>query len=120
MIPKNGKCCRLPTITFDDLDASVVDYQGGKAVLFSSNRTVEHILPMKLDTILPLGTMDVFLYPLPSVKDKNDLKNIPRILERLTQTPDDDSETQPVWIGNNTFVFKSEKIGSRKIYMQGI
>ena len=116
---KEREVLPLTSDYFDDLDASVVNYQGGKAVLFSSNRTVEHILPMKLDTVLPLGTMDIFLYPLPSVKDKNDLKNIPRTLERLTQTPDD-SETQPVWIGNNTFVFKSEKSGLVNLYAKDI
>lgn len=104
---------------FDDLNASVINYQGGKAVLFVSNRTVEHILPMKLDTVLPLGTMDVFLYPLPAVKDKNDLKSIPRSLERLTQTPED-SEIQPVWIGNNTFVYKSGKSGLFNLYAKNI
>ena len=101
---------------FDDLHASVVDYQGSKAILFCSNRTVEHILPMKLDTILPLGEMDVFLYPLPTIKDKNDLKLIPRSLERLTQTLQD-SETHPTLTSAGDLVYQSSKSGIVNLYI---
>ena len=102
---------------FDDLNASVVEYHGAKAILFCSNRTVEHILPMKLDTFLPLAKMDVFLYPLPTIKDKNDLKQIPRSLERLTQTTQD-NETHPIMTQDGNLVYQSSRSGIVNLYFK--
>ncbi|MBK7788941.1 MAG: hypothetical protein IPJ54_10265 [Saprospiraceae bacterium] len=117
MTPKRGRPLPITSDYFDDLHASVVDYEGSKAILFCSNRTVEHILPMKLDTFLPLGEMDVFLYPLPSIKDKNDLKQIPRSLERLTQTSYD-SETHPAITQAGDRVYQSNKSGIVNLYLK--
>ncbi|MBK8698735.1 MAG: hypothetical protein IPN29_04050 [Saprospiraceae bacterium] len=95
---------------YDDLDARIVPYQGGKAILFSSNRTAEHILPMKLDTVLPIANFDIFLYPLPKITDKFDLKSIPRTVERLTDTPDD-NERYPFLDGENYLYYLAGSSG---------
>ena len=71
---------------FDDLSASVINYQGGKAVLFVNNQTVEHILPMKLDTITALAQWMYFV-PSTCCKDKM-TKTIPNLedLPKHTKT----------------------------------
>lgn len=54
---------RLTEDFYDDLDASYITLGNEKGILFSSNRQIDSIYPMKLDTILPVNTFDVYFLP---------------------------------------------------------
>ncbi|MGB4958135.1 MAG: hypothetical protein WBO36_01600 [Saprospiraceae bacterium] len=60
---KNRNYERLTTDFYDDLDAEYVTLNGRKGILFSSNRTQDSIYSMRYDTILPLGTFDIWFLP---------------------------------------------------------
>ncbi len=45
---------------WDDLDASYITYKSKSGILFTSNRETFDLTPMKLDTILPLGGLNLF------------------------------------------------------------
>ncbi len=65
--PVTRESIRLTEDFYDDLDASVIYLHQHRYILFSSNRTNEHLRKMELDTILPIGQFDLFLldYDLP-------------------------------------------------------
>ena len=60
---------RLTEDFYDDLDASYVEINGSKGVLFSSNRNNLKATTEKIDTILPLGNFNIYFYPF---EDGND------------------------------------------------
>lgn len=51
---------------YDDLDATVVDLNGKQGILFSSNRTEEHITPRAVDSILVDQNFDLYFLDLTS------------------------------------------------------
>ncbi|MFM8487273.1 MAG: hypothetical protein ACKOCH_13140, partial [Bacteroidota bacterium] len=69
---------RLTNDFWDDLDASFAVIEGRRTLLFSSNRLSDTLTTEKLDTILPIGALDVFMYDLDSRSNE---------LVRITQTP---------------------------------
>lgn len=59
--PITRQSVRLTEDFYDDLDASVIKLREARYILFSSNRTDEVLQKMELDSILPIGTFDLFL-----------------------------------------------------------
>jgi hypothetical protein len=99
---------------YNDLDAKVATLDGKEGRVFSSRRTLKHILPTEQDTILPLGEFDIFFYELPTVLDKTSLFNLPKTLVRLTNTIDQ-SERYP-YIINSKVYYTSSPTGIKNLY----
>lgn len=93
---------RLTQDFWDDLDASVVMLDGHKSILFASNRLTDTLSTQKLDTILPIGAYDVFLFDLESRNPE---------LVRITNTPFL-NERAPISIDSSHFVFLSDENGT--------
>ncbi|MCA0235305.1 MAG: hypothetical protein LCH81_02870 [Bacteroidetes bacterium] len=92
---------RLTQDFWDDLDATVVNIDGRKSIAFASNRTSDTLSTAKLDTILPLGKFDVFLFDLESRNNE---------LVRLSHSPFT-NERMPVGIDSTHFAFLSDENG---------
>ena len=92
---------RLTQDFWDDLDASVTTLDGHKGILFSSNRVSDTLASLRLDTILPMGSFDVFYY---------DLEKRGNELVRITHTPLAD-ERAPIGVDSTYFSFISDQSG---------
>jgi len=103
---ENRHHTRITEDFYNELEATVIEYQGSAAVLFKSNRSELVIEKNKLDTILPLDKYDLFL-----------LKGLDKDSEmiRLTATPQV-NEQQPFMSGEGKVVFLSEKNGINNAY----
>ena len=99
---------RLTQDFYDDLDASVIKYKGEKGILFSSNRNELLVKKEKLDTILPLGEMDLFFLPLDGAKEIT--------LDRISNTPNI-SERAAFKVNNNHFAYLSYESGKNQRYI---
>ncbi len=77
--PETRQSVRMTDDFYDDLDATVVEIQEKRFVLFSSNRADEYLRKLELDSILPIGPFDLFLL---------DYKSANSTLRRLTFTED--------------------------------
>ncbi len=86
---------------YDDLDARVVEINGDRGILFSSNRPDNILYEQQLDTILPISKFDVFFYNF----DKNDKR-----LNRLTFTPNI-NERQAILGKDNSISFLNYSFG---------
>ncbi len=76
--PKTRQSRQVTNDFYDDLDAVPVNVRNRKGILFSSNRQDSLIRPMRMDTILPINTFDIFYYNL----EEEDPE-----LVRVTNTP---------------------------------
>ena len=92
---------RITRDFYDDLDATVVNVRDQKGILFSSNRPDSSLTALRLDTILPINTFDIFYY---------DLKNRAKELVRVTHTPLA-NERQPAAIDTTYFSYLSDRSG---------
>ncbi len=92
---------RLTNDYWDDLDASVMTIDGRKSLIFSSNRRTDTLATERLDTILPIGQFDIFLFDLESRSPE---------LVRLSDTPAAD-ERLGAGIDSAHFVFISDISG---------
>jgi hypothetical protein len=99
--PVTRESQRLTNDFYDDLDASVVNLQQKRFVLFSSNRTNERLEKMELDSILPIGPFDLFLL---------DYKFPGGTLRRLTYTSAE-SERQARISGPDQLICLTDKDG---------
>lgn len=97
----NRQTQRITNDFWDDLDATLVHLDGKRGVLFSSNRISDTLGVQRLDSLLPLGHFDLFLYDLDNRSDQ---------LIRVTRTPLAD-ERHPVALDSNTFAFTSDVSG---------
>ncbi|MBK8388307.1 MAG: hypothetical protein IPL23_03065 [Saprospiraceae bacterium] len=96
---------------YDDLDAEMTTIDGQRGILFASNRPVEHILPNRLDTLLPLKNFDIFFYPFEGAKDEFEMKALPKFLTRYTYTTDE-NERYPLSVENGAkIVYLNDKTG---------
>ncbi|HMQ46606.1 MAG TPA: hypothetical protein PKA00_03600 [Saprospiraceae bacterium] len=86
---------------WDDLDATFVNIDNIRGILFASNRQDSALNNLKLDTILPINTFDLFFY---------DLENKDKELVRITHTPYA-NERQPAAIDNHWFSYLSDRYG---------
>ncbi len=92
---------RLTQDFWDDLDATVAVLDGQRGILFSSNRLSDTLAPQRLDTLLPIGTFDVFFL---------NLDQRSNVLLRLTNTPLYD-ERYPVALDSFHFAHISNASG---------
>ena len=92
---------RLTQDFWDDVDASVVTLDGRKSIIFASNRISDTLTTEKLDTILPIGKFDIFLFDLESRNPE---------LVRLSNTPLT-NERAPIGIDSAHFAFLSDENG---------
>lgn len=92
---------RLTNDFWDDLDASFAVIEGRRTLLFSSNRLSDTLTTEKLDTVLPIGTLDIFMYDLDSRSNE---------LVRITNTPLHD-ERMPMSTDSTGFSFLSGASG---------
>jgi hypothetical protein len=100
---------RIKQITndvYDDLHPTGATLNGAKGILFSSNRHIDTLRREKLDSILPVGNLDIFFY---------NLSTNSQSLVRVTNTPFS-SEKGAQEIGENKYAFISEENGIRNIY----
>ncbi len=84
--PITRQSVRISEDFYDDLDASVVELEGQRYILFSSNRPDENFRKMQLDSILPIGPFDLFL--LEYSKSKTSIRQLtftPDVSERLAR-----------------------------------
>lgn len=96
---------RLTHDYFDDLDASIIEYEGEKSILFRSNRNSLGLERQMLDTLLPLENFDLFV-----LKGLEDGK-----LVRITETPEY-SEFAPIYAGNSKITYLYPKTGILNAY----
>ena len=105
---KSRSTKRLTEDFYNDLDAKVIKYKGEKGILFSSNRSELLLKNEKLDTILPLGEMDLFFYPFNDEKEKK--------LIRISKTPEI-SERDAFAIGDDAYTYLSYESGKKQRYI---
>jgi len=98
---KNRQSERITDDFYDDLDASFVKVGGQKGILFTSNRQDSMIRRMRLDSILPINTYDIFYYNL-QTKSKE--------LVRVTNTPLA-NERMPMYVDSTYFTFLTDENG---------
>ncbi|HMP28923.1 MAG TPA: hypothetical protein PKD85_04950, partial [Saprospiraceae bacterium] len=101
---------------YDDLDAHYTTLNGEKGILFSSNRTQDHILPNKLDTLLPTNNFDLFFYPLSGPLDQFGLRDAPKAVERLTYTVGENERFPILFKKGQSFLFLSGQSGIVNAY----
>lgn len=92
---------RITQDFYDDLDAAFVNVDDRKGILFASNREDVMINTLRLDTILPINTFDLFYY---------DLDTKSKELVRVTDTPLA-NERSPVAVDSAYFSFLSDRSG---------
>jgi WD40-like Beta Propeller Repeat len=92
---------RITQDFWDDLDASVTRLNGRPGIMWTSNRTIDSLLPARLDTILPIGHYDIFFY---------DLETRDPELIRISNTPDVD-ERAVLSVDSTHYVFLSDVNG---------
>lgn len=104
---RNRSFQRITTDFYDDLDVAFVEIEDRKGILFSSNRRDSLIEPMRMDTILPINTFDLYYYDLEAKSNE---------LVRVTHTPFA-NERQPVAIDNKYFGYLSDENGIYNNYV---
>ncbi len=92
---------RITSDFYDDLDATFVNIENKKGILFTSNRQDSLLQTESLDTILPINTFDIFYY---------DLENRSKELVRVTHTPLA-NERQPNGLDTTYFSYLSDRSG---------
>ncbi len=100
-IPGSRESIRMTNDFYDDLDASVINLNNQRYVLFSSNRPDETIRKMELDSILPIGPFDLYLMSYNSGKG---------VLRRLTYTSGE-SERQARIAGPDKLICLTDRNG---------
>ena len=99
--PASRQAAKITNDHWDDLDPVPVNVRGRRGVVFASNRPDTSLLAQKLDTLLPIGTYDLFYY---------DLEGKPGELVRVTDTPLAD-ERDPAPIDGEHFAYVSDANG---------
>ncbi len=98
---RNRSFQRITTDFYDDLDVAYVEIEDRKGIIFSSNRQDSIVEPMRMDTILPIETFDLFYYNLEEPGNE---------LVRITHTPFA-NEKAPVAVDNKYFGYLSDENG---------
>lgn len=100
-IPETRQSQRITRDFYDDLDATVVNVENRQGILFASNRPDSLLAELRLDSILPINTFDLFYY---------DLKEKSQELVRVTHTPFA-NERYPVAVDTTYFAYLSDRSG---------
>jgi len=96
---------RLTTDFWDDLDASFVNVDGKKGILFASNRPDSMNITAVLDTVLPITKFDIFYLNLDSIGFRTTGE-----LVQVTHTPHA-NERHPVGVDTTWFSFLTDESG---------
>lgn len=93
---------RITNDFWDDLDPAFTTIHGQRGILFASNRP-DSVLQQRqrLDTILPIGTFDIFYYNMDTRSQE---------LVRVTNTPYS-NERQPMGVDTTWFAYLSDRTG---------
>ncbi len=86
---------------WDDLDATYVNLNGKRGILFASNRLRDTIDNERLDSILPTSSFDIFF---------KDLDDTARAITRVLRLPEG-NERRPIQIDSTYFSFLSDASG---------
>lgn len=97
----NRQTERLTQDIWDDHDASYAVIEGKRYLLFTSNRELDTLSQQRLDSILPVGLRDVFLYDLDTRSNE---------LIRVTNTPLA-NEQRPIMLDTAGFTWISTEFG---------
>jgi len=92
---------RITNDFWDDLDATYVNLNGKRGILFASNRLRDTIDNERLDSILPTNNFDIFF---------KDLDDTARAITRVLRLPEG-NERQPIQIDSTNFSFISDASG---------
>jgi hypothetical protein len=92
---------RLTSDIYDDLDATVVNVRNRKGILFSSNRPDIFLRNIKPDSILPVGSFDMFYYDL-----KGEIKELVRVTNTHLA-----NERYPMAVDSTYFSYLSDRHG---------
>ena len=103
----SGNLTQITNDFYDDLNPHMVKLSNRNMVLWSSNRPDDTLRVAQLDTIMPLGTFDLYYYNL-KTKDK--------LLTRVTNTPNA-NESSPTGYNENFFSYTSDKNGVNNRYV---
>lgn len=98
---------------YDHKEVAVVEINGQKGLVFSSNRPNEELRQEKLDSILPLGELDMFFLSLKDLEEGN------AKLIRVTNSPVA-KERAPMPYDNKHFAFLSDQNGIFNRYLAHI
>ena len=98
---------RITNDFYDDLDATIAVVGGREGILFSSNRTNNHIFELSYDTLIPDGDFNLFFY---------DLEADDKSLLRLTNTPNV-NERYPLAISSGKIVYLADDSGITNRYV---
>lgn len=107
-LPVTRETRRISQDYFDDLDASYGTLMGKKGILFKSNRFVDSIKTMPLDTILPVQPFNVYFLPFEPEK-----LSTSRLAIRLTDNQYFDLD-QPSISGPNQISFLYDEKGVKQ------
>jgi hypothetical protein len=89
--PITRQSIRITQDFYDDLDASVIQLKDQRYILFSSNRPDETLKKMELDSLLPIGPLDLFLLHYSSASSSiRQLTFTPTVSERKARLSGDD------------------------------
>ncbi|MFT7589268.1 MAG: hypothetical protein ACI959_001485, partial [Limisphaerales bacterium] len=102
----NGRLEQITNDFFDDLDPTWVNLKGDEGIIFASNREEDTIVGMQLDSLLPVGNLDLYFYNYSERKKK---------LLQLTHTPHAE-ERQPAQLDDLHFSYLSDASGIRNRY----
>src|SRR5690606_8898694 len=92
---------RITQDHWDDLDATYMQIEGKKAIVFASNRQDSMLTTEHLDSLLPTQKFDLFYY---------DLEERSPELIRLTHTPMA-NEREPITVDSSHFSYLSDRNG---------
>lgn len=87
---------------YDDIMPGWVDFGTRRGIVFASNRTKDTLDRVRLDSVLPIGSYDLFFF--------NELREDDEVLTNLTNTPHL-SELHPMQIDRKHFAYLSEANG---------
>ncbi len=98
---------RITNDFYDDLDATYVKFGRQQGIMFASNRPDSILSQLRLDTILPINSFDLFFY---------DMDTKSKELVRITRTPNAD-ERYPMQVDTTHFSFLTDQSGisNRKV-----
>lgn len=97
----SGKNIPITNDFWDDLQPKYVNSNGIEGILFVSNRNTDSLMNLPLDTLLPIGTFDLFFY---------NMKRKDKTLARLTETPFG-NEKSPIVFNNGKIGYLSDENG---------
>ncbi|MEO5583487.1 MAG: BamA/TamA family outer membrane protein, partial [Saprospiraceae bacterium] len=107
-LPITRESKRLTTDFYDDLNASYGTLMGQKGILFKSNRALDSLFAMPVDTLLPVQPFNLYFMPLDVTVNAP-----PKKLNRLTENKHYDLD-QPSISGKNQVTYLDDETGVKQ------